>query len=666
MGYHAEDNFPETQEKKEMNEYNEPDTVEETPKVEELPEWQTDLANHVMGEWDKGKSFVSSLDTLYDDLYDMMRGERPQKNYDWQSNVVINKVFQVVWTAIPYLTAKIFGASPIIGVQSFDKKGAWQREKILEYWYNLQVPPDKTHTPFFLVITMLLLRALLNGVGIVKKSWHQKLKKITKPIPMKIPKSVDENGQIVFEEKTKNFNTSIPLEDWPVNMVCNNKDVVVDWMLQPGQSIRHGRFIVHRTITDLDTLYDSDIDYINLDMLNRDVAPESLSQSQDHSQNKSKDGLEAPPESDIYADVEIYERQGSFLIYKKKQDGDWIPCLNKADIGDKDVITKQMIVTVAKTGGVPILIRFEENPYEQMTYIDLHIYFDEERWQSMGMVEPFKDIQTALNDNINAMFDEIWKNLMPPVVVNKFALWDWDTMQYAPQQRWLVGGNPTDAFLPMPASNISRDPWAKHSLLDAEIQLTSAITPPMQGTGKEKTATLATLNAQYSMGKLDFLIKMIEQTALIPSAQMDVIFAKKFAHPLTFQTIIGSPFVFGDWEDIYRYQPCATAVKLEAQKEVEIQQDLQLMQIVAPMQNPNVPKIMNALWGNILRNRNMPKEAAMFDEEYFEPNSEAGQIQMMRKRLQGNTPSNQSGVPMGQEQAGAREATFSPGGMMNG
>jgi hypothetical protein len=654
------------QEKEEMNENNEPDTEEMEVVEEEIPEWQTDLASHVLSEWDKGKSFVTQLDSLYDTLYDMIRGERPVKNYDWESNIVINKVFQVVWTAIPYLTAKIFGQSPIIGVTSFDKKGAWQREKILDYWYNLQAPPDKTHTPFFLVITMLLLRGLLNGVGIVKKSWHQKLKKISKPIPMEIPTGLDEKGQVIFEKKVKQFKTSIPVEDWPVNNVCNNKDIVVDWMLQPGQSIRQGRFIIHRTITDLDNLYSGDIDYINLDLLDRFTNPDSLTQTQDHSQNRGKDGVEPPPESDIYADVEIYERQGSFLVYKKKEDGEWIPCLDKSDIGEKDVVTKQMVVTVAKTGGGPVLIRFDENPAEQMTYIDLHVYFDEERWQSMGMVEPFKDIQTALNDNINAMFDEIWKNLMPPVVVNKFALWDWDTMQYAPNQRWLVGGNPQEAFVPMQSTNITRDAWNKHSLLDAEIQLTSAITPPMQGTGKEKTATLGTLNAQFSMGKLDFLVKMVEQTALIPSAQMDVALAKKFAHPLTFQTILGAPFLFGEWEDVYRYQPCATAVKLEAQKEVEIQQDIQLVQIFASIQNPNTPKILNLLWGNILRNRNMPKEAAMFDEDYFDPQSETGQMEMMRRRMGGDTPSNQQGVPMGQEQAGVREATFNPRGMPSG
>uniref|UniRef100_A0A6H1Z7F0 Portal protein n=1 Tax=viral metagenome TaxID=1070528 RepID=A0A6H1Z7F0_9ZZZZ len=634
--------------------------------VEELPEWHGKLAEHVLTEWDKGKSFVTQLDSLYDDLYDMIRGERPIKNYDWESNIVINKVFQVVWTAIPYLTAKIFGQNPIIGVMSFDKKGAWQREKILDYWYNLQAPPDKTHTPFFLVVTMVLLRALLNGVGIVKKSWHQKLKKVSKPIPMKIPTSVDDNGEIIYEEKEKIWRTSLPIEDWPVNTVCNNKDIVVDWMLQPGQSIRHGRFIIHRTISDLDTLYNGDIDYINLDLLERDTDPVNFSQTQDHSQNTGKDGQDSPPTSDIYADVEIYERQGECLVYKKKEDGQWIPCLDKNDIGEKDVITKQMITTIGMNGKTPILLRFDENPYEQMTYIDLHVYFDEERWQSIGMIEPIRDLQTATNDNLNAMFDEINKNLMPPVVVNKFALWDWDTMTYAPRQRWLVGGNPQEAFVPMPSTNISRDAWSKHGLLNAEIDLTSAITPPMQGSGKEKTATLATLNAQYSMGKLDFLVKMIEQTLLIPSAQMDVMFAKKFAHALTFQTIIGAPFVLGDWEDIYKYQPAASAVKLEAQKEVEIQQDIQLVQIFSSIQNPNTPKILNALWGNILRNRNMPQEAAMFDEEYFDPQSDSGQMEMMRRRMGGNTPSNQSGVPMGQEQAGVREATFNPQGMTSG
>ncbi len=656
-----------------MKEYNEPEAAVEEGTAEseasaqyDLEQWEVDLANHVMSEWDKGKQFVSSLDQLYDDLYDMIRGERPQKNYDWESNVVINKVFQVVWTSIPYLTAKIFGANPIIGVQSFDKKGAWQREKILDFWYNLQVPPDKTHTPFFLVIVMLLLRALLNGVGIVKKSWHQKTKKVSKLVMMRIPKRVTENGEIEFEEKEKNFTTTIPLEDWPHNLVCNNKDIVADWMLQPGQSIRQGRFIIHRSIEDLDTLYNGHVKYRNLDFLNRHADPTNLTQTQDHSQATGKDGLDSPPESDIYADVEVYERQGTFLVYKEKQDGRWIPCLDKSDIGEDSVVTKQMIVTVAKTGSqAPILIRFDENPADQMTYVDLHIYFDEERWQSMGQIEPFKDISAAMNDNINAMFDEINKNLHPPVVVNKFALWDWDTMVYAPNQRWLVGGNPAESFLPMQSTRITTDAWNRHSLFDAEIQLTSSVTPSIQGVGREKTATLATLNAQYSMGKLDFLVKMIEQTALIPSAQMDIMLAKKFAHPLTLQTIVGTPFVIGDWEDIYRYQPCASAVKLEAQKEVEIQQDLQLIQIFASINNPNTAKILNALWSNILRNRNMPQEAAMFDEEFFEPNSPEGQMQMMRRRMGGNTPSNQNALPMGQEQAGAREATFSPRGLLN-
>lgn len=656
---------------KEYNEIEEPESAIEEGTAEseassqyELAEWEVNLAKHVMDEWDKGKQFVTNLDQLYDDLYDMIRGERPDKNYDWESNVVINKVFQVIWTAIPYLTAKIFGANPIIGVQSFDKKGAWQREKILDFWYNLQVPPDKNHTPFFLVITMLLLRALLNGVGIVKKSWHQKTKKVSKPVPMRIPKRINEAGEVEFEEKEKKFTTTIPLEDWPHNLVCNNKDIVVDWMLQPGQSIRQGRFIIHRCISDLDTLYNGDVKYRNLEFLNRYSDPSTLDYIQDHSEATGRDGLDYPPESDIYADVEVYERQGTFLVYKTKEDGRWIPCLDKSDIGEDSVVTKQMIVTVAKTGSqTPILIRFDENPADQMTYIDLHIYFDEERWQSMGLVEPFKDISTAMNDNINAMFDEINKNLHPPVVVNKFALWDWDTMVYAPNQRWLVGGNPSEAFLPMQATRITTDAWNRHSLFDAEIQLTSSITPAISGASKDKTATSATLNAQYSMGKLDFLVKMIEQTALIPSAQMDIMLAKKFAHPLTFQTIIGSPFVIGDWEDVYRYQPCASAVKLEAQKEVEIQQDLQMMQIFASINNPNTAKILNALWANILRNRNMPKEAAMFDEDYFAPENPEGQMQMMRKRMAGNTPSNQNGLPMGQEQAGVREATFTPGGM---
>ena len=57
--------------------------------------WETKLANQIWDEWQQGRNYVSDLDDMYEDLYRMLRGERPEKNYDWQSNVVINKVFQV-------------------------------------------------------------------------------------------------------------------------------------------------------------------------------------------------------------------------------------------------------------------------------------------------------------------------------------------------------------------------------------------------------------------------------------------------------------------------------------------------------------------------------------------------------------------------------------------
>ena len=111
-------------------------------------DWEDELCKQVLDEWEKGRNYVSDLDQLYEDLYNMLRGERPVKNYDWQSNVVINKVFQVIWTAIPYIMQKIFGATPVMGVKSFDHKGKWQREALLEFWHTFQPAADSPHISF--------------------------------------------------------------------------------------------------------------------------------------------------------------------------------------------------------------------------------------------------------------------------------------------------------------------------------------------------------------------------------------------------------------------------------------------------------------------------------------------------------------------------------------
>jgi hypothetical protein len=631
----------------------------EEDKVDDIPvDWQALVVKQVQTEWDKGYQYVERLNDLYDDMYAMLRGERPEKNYDWQSNIVINKVFQVVWTTVPYIVQKIFGANPVMGVKgpSRTEKGAKQRQEILEF-YNTFNPGTGNHTPYYITTVMWALRATLNGVGILKKTWHQSLKVKSKTVESNVPMQVDEGGDITASEPHKTIKReTVPVEDWPANVVVNNKDIVSDWALKPGQSIRQGRFVIHREITDYDALVNSKINYINLDDINVNANSTDSQLNRDHETARAKDGQETPPESDVYTDIEVYERVGLYPIYNEKVDGEWVACFDKEAIKAGDAKFKFMIVTVNLADNV--LIRFEKSPYEEINYLDLHLYLDPERWQSTGQVEPIKDLQTAMSDNINAMFDEIWQNLMSPAVVNKYALWDWDTMQYAPGQRWLVGGNPNDAIKWKEGSNITQDAWQKHSLFDHEVQLTSAVTNSVGGMAKEKAATTNIMNSQMSAGKLDFLVKMVEVTGLIPDAQMNVRFAKKFAHKKTMEKILGEAFQYGDFgEEMYRYIPAAASVKLEHQKAAEIQEDLQLMQVLGNVQNPNTPKVMNKLLANIFRNRNMDDAAELFDEDYFEPSGDAGNVQMLNK-IMGSPASNEKGIKMSPQEKGVRQSSY--------
>lgn len=619
-------------------------------------DWQESLVHQVNTEWERGQQYCDELNSMYETLYAMMRGDRPEKTYDWQSNIVINKVFQVVWTTIPYVVQKVFGASPVIGVKGPDRmdKGAHHREKILEFWNTFQPGNSKNHTPFFLILVSWTLRSLLNGVGFLKKTWHQNVETQSTNISSNIPK-YNEFGEVIGLEphKTTRKRTN-PLEDWPYNVVVNNRDIVVDWLLQPGQSCRQGRFIIHREMTDLDALLNSKIDYINLDELDFNENSTSSDTNDDASSVKGKDGQQTPPESDVYTDVEVYERLGSFPVYNEKVDGQWIPCFEKEDYKNGDAKFMEMVCTTVPSQNK--LIRFEPNVYRELNYIDMHIFLDAERWQSMGQVEPFKDLQTALSDNLNAAFDEIWQNLMTPAVVNKSAMWDWDTMQYAPGQKWMVSGDPTKSIMWKPTTNITQDAWQKHMLLDNEIKLTSKITPPMQGMGKEKAATTNILNAQMSGANLDFIVKMIEITGIIPSAQMDVRFASMFAHPKTFQKILGEMFRYGDFgEELYKYIPAASSVKLEHQKEIEINQDMQLLQVLANFNNPKTAAVLNVLLQNIFRNRNMEVAAAQFDEEHFEPRSEAGNIQQIKGMIESGSESNEQGIEQSPNERSVRQ-----------
>ncbi len=595
---------------------------------------EKDLATFVESEWTRGRTYVSELNRLHDDLYDMLRGKRPKKNYDWESNLVLNKVFQVVWTTISYVSQRIYKANPVVGVVGFDQRECWKREMLLEKWME----QDK----FFITMVLTWLRLLLNGVVFKKKSWLQ----VLKPAP---------NGQM------------FPETDQPHDQVVDNQDVVVDWLLRPGQSVREGRFVTHREMVDLGTLYDSDIDYINLDLLRGTTGKDLEDDEPSSSEAKNSDQLDQPPPSDVYREVEVKERQGIMPVLRDK-DGTPRVVLDIDEIygedRDKKIERVEMIVTIAKGAGAPVLIREEENPYGEKTWLDAHLFLDPKRWWSMGQIEPMQDMQTAINDNINAMFDEIWANLFPPVMVNKFGQHEWDTFQRAPQQIWEVGGPPSDHVLFGRGSNVTSDAWQKHGILNNEVQLTTSVTPEVEGRGNAETATQGVLNSQFSTAKLDFMIMMFEQTMMIDDAKMTMRFAKQFAHPMTFLAAVGEPVKFKSAiEESFKYQPRLSAVKTDQQEEKVVQENLQLLPAIMAFNNPGSARVANMLLTNILRERGMPIEGELLDPNFFEAQTPGGQAQMMERDIQPGAPSNQAGIPQSLEERSVRGSQITPRGV---
>lgn len=608
---------------------------EPNPKKSDPDSWQSKVCEQVISEWGKGQTYTSSLNDMYEDLYLMMRGKRPKKNYDWQSDITLRKAFQVVWKMVSYVSQKVYGSYPIIGVSGFDKKGCWQRETLLETWME----EDR----YFLVLVQGLLRLGLNGTVIGKKNWKQQLTTVRNP-----------------QGESQQF----PIEDRPEDLILNNKDVVCDWLLRPGQSITQGRFVIHREVVDMMTLYNSKVRYINLDDIKTGQTANRTEEAVDHARERGEDGQDQIPESDLYSEVEKFERQGLWPVKVGKK-GDIIPIFDREEIYSEGTQWKQMLCTVADPQD-PVLIRWEENPYGEMNYWDGHLYIDAERWQSQGVVEPAKDVFIAQDDNVNAMFDEIWRNLFPPTIVNKFAQVDWDTVKWAPGQMWKMAGNPNDNIQITRGSNITSDAWQKHALLEGEIQTITPVTHNIAGAGQEKTATVGALNATFSSAQLDFIVKMIEVTWLIPSAKMTLKFAQKFAHPMTFLALLGEPFHFDQYLDQYKFRPCASSVKLPEQRDREIQEDLQLIQIVSSIQNPNTPKVVNYFLRNIMRNRNRPEMVALFDEQYFEPSTPAGQLERMvggGGEVEQGTASNERGIAQSASERMTRAGRYTPRGL---
>jgi hypothetical protein len=84
---------------------------------------------------------------------------------------------------------------------------------------------------------------------------------------------------------------------------------------------------------------------------------------------------------------------------------------------------------------------------------------------------------------------------------------------------------------------------------------------------------------------------------------------------------------------------------MEHQKEAETAQDIQLLQILTQIQNPKVPMLQNKILANVFRNRGWEELNEMLDEKYYEPTSDAGNMQML-DRMMGSSPSNEQRLEM--------------------
>ena len=84
-------------------------------------------------------------------------------------------------------------------------------------------------------------------------------------------------------------------------------------------------------------------------------------------------------------------------------------------------------------------------------------------------------------------------------------------------------------------------------------------------------------------------------------------------------------------------------------------EDLQLLQVFSSINNPKAAAVLNVFLKNILRNRNMDKQAAAFDEDYFEPKTEAGNVKALNDMIDGGAKSNEQGIDQSPTERNVRQ-----------
>lgn len=609
----------------------------------------------------------------YENLLDMLDGQRDEKNYDWQSDIHIPEFISHYLTQLSIDVGQYFNTRDFVEVYLED-----EGDEALKAAAAAQECINRTLNRKNLYHYGKYVRAKginnLSGRVWLKCWWEQKThQEIVGVKEKQVELDVDINGDPITSikqipatriEQEPVYGTIIDYDHFNYD-VWDQRNVFTDDSFV--YSIQQKQWVIFRTpMTEREIKEAAELNgYFNLERL-KDLTPPDKTESAKETYDKYRDFSQ--PTFKVEKEWDVLERYGKYwTIADEDELGNPVPGTERIGIDEEGNVLENaklldVIITVVTNGSKHILIGFKlthfidanGRPYipaiRGLCYI--HPAYD----GGMGDGKYTRELQIGIDDTFNLSQDRVMLSTMPTFKVRKTSADDNTTLYFEPGHKMELNDT-SDAEEFRITDNIG-GALNQIAMLQRIMQQVDAVQPPAMGNLPENASTTATAVATASSGmstRSNYKSLTFENTALTELYWMILQMTYRFALAETGARLMGDKVYDFDPVRDYYYKPLSQSIETAYNKMIKRKDWISVLQILVQLQHPDAIKMVNYILGKIAET--MDDEKVNFVHKFLNEAIPAQGTQG-QEQVSGFSPgqTNQSSLPMSQNEMIAREA----------
>jgi hypothetical protein len=565
----------------------------------------------VDNEFRTAESNMDTLNSEYETYVDLFESERPEKDYDWQSDVSLPEFASQMLTMSAIDANQYFSTRDFVDVYLQDEsETAKRRADAAKELVNRTL--NQKHLHWYQKYIRSKLISYLNSNAIIECWWEQTFKEGVKKELQAVQLDVDIMGNPITDPENQIPELEIYEREIPVNVLATDRfncDVI-----DPRNVFMDNRFTYDLqdkdfvTIRSEKTLHGLKMDafrggYFNLEALEEALTNELETETARETYNK-KEPQQRPSKTPMQP-ITVLKRYGKFWSIVTKRDAEGQPLEIKpgTDVDGEPMEKAELIetiITFALAGTSKILIGFnatpyidsEGNPYRPLVRGLCYIHPVDDHGAGDG--KNARELQMAMDDTFNLNNDRVRLATMPTFKGRKDALADNDSIYWEPNH--LIQTENPDDIVEMKIDDNTTGALNTLSMLKSALQQVTALTPSAQGQLSSFASTSATATATAEVRtdmRTNYKSTTFENTALVSLYWMIMQMTHRFAYDETGFKLMGDKlFDFSPNEDYY-YKPVTSTIESEQSKNVKIQRYTAILQTIAGLQHPDAVTLIN-------------------------------------------------------------------------